>query len=486
MQQTGNNGVRRLTASLHGDPKRVITRLFLPGGDGRIESIIGRVMSLTDPEVARTLDQVMRDYKSRHGNLEAVFERHFDAVRDRIDGTSIVTNGRRLLIGAYFTLEYTLESVALFNPSMVFHPDQSGVDDGYARFVLSLRACGEGHVSSIEFRSGTVSDTGDVSLDPPSAYVATELPIENKTYDKNEFYLKLIEMGAYETVAERVLNQLGDRFTLVELTEVLDSLHWTKTHVERFRDLADAMVWLARSSYELEFPPGSDISERVIYPVTENESRGIEDARFVRFTGDDGKASYYATYTAYNGVRTLPQLIETADFRRFRVHTMNGSCVENKGMALFPRKVGGSYVMLARIDGENIYLLRSDNIFFWNEAEKLDTPRLPWEFVQIGNCGSPIETDAGWILLTHGVGPMRQYWMSAMLLDREDPRRVLGHLKQPLLTPTEEERHGYVPNVVYSCGAMAHHGNLIIPYAAADTSTRFATVPIDHLLSEMA
>jgi predicted GH43/DUF377 family glycosyl hydrolase len=242
------------------------------------------------------------------------------------------------------------------------------------------------------------------------------------------------------------------------------------------------MRWLAHSNYDLDFSPESQLSERVIFPVSENESRGIEDARFVRFTYPEGRVTYYATYTAYNGFRVLPQLIETSDFRYFKVSTLNGRCVQNKGMALFPRKVNGQFVMAARLDGENIYLLQSENLSFWNESKLIHPPTCPWEFIQVGNCGSPIETERGWLLLTHGVGPMRQYWIGALLLDLDDPSRVLGHLAEPFLTPEPAERDGYVPNVVYSCGAMRHGDRLVIPYAVADTRIRFATVSIPEML----
>ncbi len=477
--------VNRLPVWLTADPARVIARRFIPGGEGRVEGIIERVFALPDSEVDRVLDRVLRDYSTRHKDLEEVFRSHFDYVKEHMNGAPEPSENRRLLLGAFFTLEYTLESVALFNPSMVPHPDQDGVEPGSLRFIVSLRACGEGHISSIEFRSGLINADGELSLDPVSRYAARQLPTQGQRFDKNAFYLKLIEVGSYNRLANRVLKRLDDEFTIADLTKVLDDLHWTHTYVESFHELAESMLWLARSNYKLKFPSDSSISERVIFPVTENESRGIEDARFVRFARDDGSPVYYATYTAYNGIRTLPQLIETEDFRHFKINTLNGTCVQNKGMALFPRRIGGSYVMLARLDGENIYLLRSDNIQFWNESQKLHGPTSPWEFVQVGNCGSPIETPHGWLVLTHGVGPMREYWMGALLLDLEDPSRVTGYLAEPMLTPAEDERDGYVPNVVYSCGAIEHNGQLVMPYAVADTSTRFATIALDDILSRM-
>jgi predicted GH43/DUF377 family glycosyl hydrolase len=291
-------------------------------------------------------------------------------------------------------------------------------------------------------------------------------------------------MKAHRQWAEPVLALLDNEFTMSDLKYAIDRCrpHGTDTS---FTELADNMIWLAHSNYQLEFSPDIPLSARVIFPVSENESRGIEDARFVRFTHGDGRVCYYATYTAYNGFRVLPQLIETDDFRHFKINTLNGRCVQNKGMALFPRKIGSDFVMASRLDGENIYLLRSDNVHFWNESKLVREPKYPWEFVQVGNCGSPIETKDGWLLLTHGVGPMRQYWIGALLLDLEDPSRVIGDLREPMLMPNADERDGYVPNVVYSCGAMLHDDRLIVPYAISDSYSSIATVSLSELLSAL-
>jgi predicted GH43/DUF377 family glycosyl hydrolase len=297
------------------------------------------------------------------------------------------------------------------------------------------------------------------------------------------YRLKLGEMAAHQQWTEPVLSQLENEFTMSDLTAAIEKCRPGTASRTLFKETTDNMVWLAHSNYELDFPKDSELSERVIYPVSENESRGIEDARFVRFTHPGGEVDYYATYTAYNGFRVLPQLIQTADFLHFKVNTLNGRCVQNKGMALFPRKLGGDFVMASRLDGENIYLLRSANIHFWNESKLVREPKYPWEIIQVGNCGSPIETEKGWILLTHGVGPMRQYWIGALLLDLEDPSRVIGDLAEPILTPSPTDRDGYVPNVVYSCGAMRHEDRLIVPYAVADSHIRVATVSIPELLS---
>jgi len=477
--------ITRKPFRLEADPKRVIARLFVPGGETRVNSILDRVLSLSAAEVSTVLSRVYDRYASRHRDVGGIFQRHFEAVSSHLNGRTPSSKKRQQLIGAYFTSGYSLESVALFNPSLVLHPDQTGIPEGSVRFVMSLRVCGEGHISSIEFRSGVIDAARTIKLDPIPPYAAAEFPHEDHLHDKNRFFLKLNEMGSYQCAVDRVLKRLPDEFTLAELEQALDKAHLRQGSDEASAELGENMLWLARSTYSLAFPPESAISERVIFPVTENESRGIEDARFVRFTEDDGRVTYYATYTAYNGYRVLPQFIETEDFLHFRVNTHNGRCAQNKGMALFPKKINDRFVMISRIDGENIYMLRSDDIHFWNEAQQIHGPTQPWEFIQIGNCGSPIETKEGWLLLTHGVGPMREYWMGALLLDLEDPSRVIGHLEEPILMPSEEERDGYVPNVVYSCGGMIHAGEVIIPYGISDSATGIATVPVDGLLSHL-
>ena len=483
----GHRGLRaaRTSVRLVADPKRVIIRLFLPCGEWRVGAIVDRVMALSEAEVSSILGRILDRYSSRHKDISSTFERHYQAVAGQLDGQRPISKQRRQLIGTYFTSEYSLESVALFNPSVVLHPDQEGMSNGKARFIISLRACGEGHISSIEFRSGVIDSSNGITFDPVPPFVAPEGPHDLHQYDRNRFFMKLNEMGGYKPLADRILQYLGDKFTFAELQSAIDRVRRRHGGADSFQELADDMLWLARSSYRLEFPADSAISERVIFPVTENESRGIEDARFVRFTHDDGRVVYYATYTAYNGFHSLPQFIETTDFLHFNVYTLNGKCAQNKGMALFPRKIQDRFVMVSRLDGENIYLLRSDDIHFWNEADKTHGPVHPWEFTQIGNCGSPLETEEGWLLLTHGVGPMREYWMGALLLDLEDPSRVIGHLEDPILVPTEEDRDGYVPNVVYSCGGVIHHDELIIPYGISDTSTGIATVSVPELLSHL-
>jgi predicted GH43/DUF377 family glycosyl hydrolase len=476
--------VTRLPVRLAADPRRVIARSFVPGGPKRIRAVIDRVAALSDADVASMLATLVTDYRQRHKDIRGIFRQNYAIAIALAGQTPDVNEERRLLLGAYFTSEYSLEAVALFNPSMVLHPDQNGVPSGAARFIMSLRACGEGHISSIEFRTGMIGADDRVTVDPPTRFALTSRAVDDALYDKESYVLKLVEMKAHRPFADPILALLDANFTMTDLKYAIKACRPKET-VTQYGELADNMVWLAHSNYELEFSPDAALSERVIFPVSENESRGIEDARFVRFTYPDGRVAYYATYTAYNGFRVLPQLIETTDFRHFKMNTLNGQCVQNKGMALFPRKVGGQFMMASRLDGENIFILKSDNIHFWNESKLVHAPKEPWEIVQVGNCGSPIETDQGWILLTHGVGPMRQYWLGALLLDLEDPSRVIGELKDPLLVPNADEREGYVPNVVYSCGALRHGAQLIVPYAVSDSHTTIATVPIAELLAQL-
>ncbi len=465
------------------DDRRVITRLFLPGSDARIVRIIDRVCGMSDEQVTADLADIMRDFETRHRHVDATFDRNARAALEHAHLIDDVSPSRLRLLGAYFTMEYSIESAALFNPSIVPHVDQSGVPEGAMRFIMSLRATGEGHISSIAFRTGVIGTAGDISFDLLSRFVARAKPDWNAPYVKKTFFLKLIEMGAYNDIVGELLDALPDEFSHVELDRIVRAMHSPDDASALFQETVENVLWLARSNYHLVFPPDCPISEVVVFPVTENESRGIEDARFVRFTDDDGSVTYYGSYTAYNGYRILPQLLQTDDFSRFRIITLNGSRVQNKGMALFPRRIKGEYKMIGRLDGENLFLMTSRNIRFWNEADILRGPEHPWEFVQIGNCGSPIETEHGWILLTHGVGPMRRYCIGVMLLDLEDPSRIIRCAEEPLLIPNEKEREGYVPNVVYSCGALLHNGNLIIPYAMADSATSIATISLDDLMA---
>lgn len=467
------------------DDRRVITRFFSVGGELRVRAVIDRVMALDESEVERLLDQVRQDFQGRHRRVEATLERNFEQVRRHIDQPDQLSRSRRLLLGSYFTMEYAIESAALFNPSIVLHPDQSNLPYGSARFIMSLRATGEGHLSSIVFRTGVVDDQGRLTFDPPSRFTASLRPREDRQYENKLFTLKLSEMGALSEAARAVLAGLGEFFTLEQLERRIDQVRNDPNHPTPLSETAENMLWLAYSNYHLQLPDDSDPSEIVIFPTSENESHGIEDLRLTRFVDDDEKVTYFGTFTAFNGYRILPQMLETDDFGYLKIHTLNGRYVQNKGMALFPRKVDGKYLMISRLDGENIFLMQSDDVYFWNQRKLLKRPRFPWEFIQVGNSGAPVETEAGWILLTHGVGPMRQYCIGATLLDREDPSKIIGQLPKPLLAPQENERDGYVPNVVYTCGVMMHGNHLIIPYAMSDSATSFASVQIDQLLDAL-
>lgn len=417
---------------LRPDPARVLARPFNTGAEprdrtptdtSRVRHIVSRVLSLDPASAEHQLSLVVDHFQGRHRHLQATLEARADAMEAELAAHCTFNSTQRQLIGAYFLHEYSFEAVALFNPSIVAHPDQAGAPAGGRRFILSLRAIGEGHVSSLTFRSGSIAADGTVAVDP-AARLASIPPVQRRLAG----------------------------------------------------GLADCI--------EVEFEPDEDISERVIFPITEAQSNGIEDARFVEFD-DHGRKIFYATYTAYSGNAIRSELIETEDFLRFRLTPLKGSAARNKGMALFPRRLDGQYAMIGRQDNENLYLIRSDDLYSWGEGVALLEPQFPWEFVQIGNCGSPIELEEGWLLLTHGVGAVRQYSIGAVLLDKKDPSRILGRSEQPLVRPELSEREGYVPNVVYTCGAMRHHDRIILPYAVCDTFCNFATVDIAALLRAM-
>ncbi len=476
---------RRREETFHVDSSRVITRPFFPGGADRIRIIIKRVLSLSDIETEQILDGLKRNFESRHKDIWEVFNENFHKVERFIPPEHELTNNKRLLIGAYFTHEYSIQSAAFFNPSIVPHPDQNGLGPGELRFVMSFRSTGEGHLSSIEFRGGVLKQDNSTVFDPVSGYVERAEIVKNPKYFLGNFIRKVGEMGWKNGVSKMILSQLEEQFTFEELKKAITKYKKRKKTRAIAKETIDHMLWLARSNYEIRFDPEHSLSERVIFPVSENESSGIEDARFVRFVDDDGEVTYYATCTAYDGRNILPQIIVTKDFLHFRMITLNGAYSKDKGMALFPRRIKGRYVMVSRVDGENMYIMTSDNVHFWDEAKRLQKPDDPWEFIQIGNCGSPIETPEGWLLLTHGVGPMRQYFIGAILLDLDRPNRVIGKLRDPLLIPNRDEREGYVPNVVYSCGSLIHNEELIIPYAMSDQASTIAVVPVGDLLSAL-
>ncbi len=499
--------VKRTDVTLHPDRTRVLLRPFHLMSDQRAIHICSEVAALPESEVRVLLEQMLAEFGDRHQKIREFFRRRFDEVRpyllkepkvgeffrrqsDDVRPSSVtgerLSEERELLLGGYFSHEYSLEAAALFNPSIVPHPDQSGVAPGSLRFILSLRATGEGHISSITFRTGMLDPQCNITIDEPSRYCLEPAPVPNATYDKRLFERKLSELGLAGGFSQQILKTLGDSFTLDELgSSIVLAVRQLRVPSLETEEVGRRILALARSNYEVQFAPDSRLPERVLFPATPSQSNGIEDARFVLFQDEDGTRTYYATYTAYNGKAVQPQFLETSDFLHFKFITLSGPAVGNKGMALFPRKIDGKYAMLGRQDAENIYVMFSDHLHSWHTTQLVLEPSFPWEFIQLGNCGSPIETEAGWLVISHGVGPMRKYGIGAFLLDRDNPAKVIGRLPEPLIKPNENEREGYVPNVVYSCGSLLHGRQLIIPYGVSDYATTFATMPLHEVLAGM-
>lgn len=477
---------KRIGPTLLPDRSRVLMRPYYPSTEAIARRIVARVMALAEEDVVRLLGQVLGEFEDRHINVTRLLRNRFEQVRHLLEPGTRPSPERQALIGSYFTHEYSPESAALFNPSIVPHPDQSGLPPGALRFILSLRATGEGHISSIAFRMGIISAQHRITLSPPVPLATEPERVPDAGYEKSLFARKLHEARLHDESFWHVLDRLPDTFTLDELRRVLQAMRQPANPADMtVEHAARGILLLAESNYEVSFAPDSRPSQRILFPSSPSQSNGIEDARFVQFQNDDGSFTYYATYTAYDGKITLPQLLETSNFLHFKFSTLNGPAVQNKGMALFPRKINGQFAMLSRQDDENLLIMFSDNVRFWQTPQLLLTPAQPWEFFKIGNCGSPIETEAGWLVLSHGVGAMRKYCLGAFLLDLNDPTRVLGRLREPLLSPNETEREGYVPNVIYTCGAQLHGRELIIPYAMSDSATSFATVSLDELLAAM-
>ncbi|MFH2204335.1 MAG: glycoside hydrolase family 130 protein [Elusimicrobiota bacterium] len=479
--------VRRTDIQLSPDQSRVVLRPLGLASDMEYDKIIRRALALPEDDVERLLDQVLEEFSSRHRLLSKRLLARFHHLERHLPPGGGISPARKLLIGSYFMFEYSAESAALFNPSIIPHPDQSKLPRGSLRFLLSLRSTGEGHISSISFRSGVIDAHTSISVDPASRYLTTPEVIENSTYHKALFGRKVAEMGLAGEWVERVLDRLGDFFTLKELKRRLNEILRETAPGQKImdNDTAKGLWLLAQSNYDIRFPAGQELSERIIFPVTPIQSNGLEDVRLTAHRDDDGKTIYYATYTAYDGRNVLPQLFATKDFRHFKFATLNGPGVQDKGMALFPRRINGRFAMLSRQDGENISLMYSDNVHFWNKSRRIISPAHPWEFVKLGNCGSPIETDAGWLVLSHGVGPMRKYCLGAFLLDRDDPSKVIGRLRRPLMAPEGAERKGYVPNVLYTCGALLYGDQLILPYGISDRVTGFAVIAMAEIIAAM-
>lgn len=482
--------IKRTQCRLSRDPRRVLAKPYLPGeeailpGESRANLLMERVLAIPEDEVRALNAENQRRFAHRHRDLHGIWERHYDAVAHWVPTDLDLSAERRQLIGAYFTHEYSVEAAALFNPSIVAAPDQSGLPSGAKRFIMSLRAVGEGHLSSIEFRSGVLGANGEIGIDHAGTHLIGGRRTLPAQFDKAHFTAKLEQLGAINALSSALLSRLPPKFTPEELEASLRIGESVGPPAVWF-ETAQIIRVLASSNYVTIFAADSQLAERVIFPAGPNETRGMEDARFVLFTERDGTTKYYATYTAYDGFSILPQLIETEDFVQFRISTLNGVAAQNKGMALFPRRIGGKYVMLSRRDRENLHLATSDDVHHWNDVTELYRPQHPWELLHIGNCGSPIETPAGWLVLTHGVGPMRRYSIGAMLLDLDDPSVVKGHLATPLIEPDEDEREGYVPNVVYTCGAIVHGDELIVPYGFSDCGVAIARLPLADLLAAL-
>ena len=483
--------ITRLPIHFNPDPKRVIVRFFMPGGEVRAKKIIKRIFLLSEDDSLQVLNQTLRDFSSRHRNITRVFLKHYERVSFLFKELEIdiksISKERKLLIGAYFTHEYSIESAAFFNPSMIEDPDQSHLEEGQKRVIVSFRATGEGHVSSIGFRGAILDKNHNLEFRPVSKLVDIAETIQLHEYKKADFIHKLSDMNFENVeVVEKVMNNLNDHFLFRDLLKNIKKFEDTNEITLETNKVLHAIKFIANAQYQISFSLDTGISERVIFPVTDAESNGIEDARFVKFTDENGDVKYYATYTAYNGFVIMPQLIETSDFYTFKVLPIYGKNAQNKGMGLFPRKVNGQYAMLSRHDGENNYIMFSNQLNNWdNEAILIQEPEFPWEFVQLGNSGSPIETKDGWLVITHGVGAMRRYVLGAILLDLNNPEKVIGQMVNPLLVANEVEREGYVPNVVYSCGSILHNNHVIIPYAMSDTSSGIAHVSLDEIFDNM-
>jgi predicted GH43/DUF377 family glycosyl hydrolase len=478
--------VERTNLVLQPDRARVLVRPFHPANDARASKICAHVLALSEGQVETLLEEVQAEFGERHLKVPKLLRRRFEEMRPHLVIDQELSEARELLLGAHFTHEYSFEAAALFNPSIVPHPDQSDVPADSLRFILSLRATGEGHISSITFRTGLLDGEARITINPPTRYCLEPAQVPNASYDQNVFARKLRELGLVGEFSRRLLRRLGDPFTLEELRLTIDTVaRQLRARGQESKSVARKTLTLAQSNYQVQFAPDSRVSERVLFPVTPSQRNGIEDARFVRFQHEDGAHTYYATYTAYDGKLVLPQFLETPDFLHFKFITLNGAAVQNKGMALFPEKIQGHYAMLGRQDYGNIYLMFSDHLHFWPKAQLLLEPKFSWEFIQMGNCGSPLKTEAGWLVLSHGVGAMRKYCIGAFLLDLDDPTRVIGRLREPLIKPNTNEREGYVPNVVYSCGSLLHRRRLIVPYAMSDYATTFATVSVDEVLAAM-
>ncbi|ODR17517.1 glycoside hydrolase family 130 protein [Mycolicibacterium porcinum] len=482
--------ITRSPQLLRADPSRVITQLFVPGQEGfehresRAGKVLARILQLDEVQVRAALDDVVLRHGDRHRGLVDTFRSHAAELADRLAPGVKLSESRTLLLGAVFTNEYAIEGAALCNPSIVMHPDQSGTAAGSARFVMSVRCIGEGHRSSIGFRTGTVDHAGAVVVDDPVPFASVGATVPT-LLDAEVFRSELAWLHGAGEAADYVLDALGERFIRADLDERLEQLQRHRST----RRHAPATIALIRAiadrAYGVEFSGDTALSERVLWPATSAEAAGIEDARFVRFVDDGGAVTFYATYTAYSGSQISQQLLATTDFRSFTSVQMVGQAAANKGLALFPRRIRGRFAAVSRSDRESNTIAYSHHPAVWTSSVPCQQPTESWEALQLGNCGPPVETEDGWLVLTHGVGPMRTYRIGAILLDLDDPTRILGRLTEPLLSAADDERDGYVPNVVYSCGALVHADTLVLPFGVGDAAIRIATVPLPELLGAL-
>jgi predicted GH43/DUF377 family glycosyl hydrolase len=477
--------VHRLNPNVH----RVIAKLFVPGeeirrGNSRTHAVITRILTLDEAEVANLAAGVATGYGTRHHDLAAVLSRHFDDIAYETEVAEQLTADRRTLIGAYFTHEYSPEAAGLFNPSMAAHPDQSGLAAGQLRFVMTVRCVGEGHISAIGFRTGVLGPGADLVVDEPDPLLVTGAS-HPASHHRRLFLGRLADLDVDHDNAQLLMGGLAETFTTDELNEALAGMPEHHLHRESVQQAIEEVRRIIYASYDIEFPPSSGLSSRLLWPTAPAERNGMEDARLVRFDGDGPGTTYLAPYTAYDGARVSMHLLATDDFREFRVTPMAGQAAQNKGLALFPRRIDGRYAALSRWDRENLSVAYSDDCWIWEDSTMLLAPQQGWDLIQVGNGGSPIELPEGWLVLTHGVGPMRAYALGAILLSLANPTEVVARLPIPLLTPTAEERDGYVPNVVYTCGALLHDGLLTIPYGISDGAIGFGQVEVDRLLAQM-
>jgi len=469
------------------DTKRVIARFFFTNQQ-RAADVVKRVVDLSEDEVFQIVSPLLQEFSRRHRNITRILYKHCNKIKPIIESQGIdfddLSHWRKLLLGSYFTHEYSIESAAFFNPSIVEDPDQSELQEGQKRIIISFRAVGEGHISSIAFRRAIIDKDCSINVLPVGNYVDEAEAMRDTTYEKKLFFEKIVTARIDKTLIRDLKAKMQDKFDYDTLLRIVLQMQQDQNSDKKRTEL-EKVLWLSESYNNISFSLDTDISDRVIFPMSELERRGIEDARFVKFTNPDGSVIYYATYTAFDGALIMPKLLQTTDFYNFRIRPLHGIGATNKGLALFPRKVNGNYMMLSRIDGCNNYIMHSNNINIWENPTILQQPQRPWEFVQIGNCGSPIETDHGWLVITHGVGPMRKYVLGASLLKLDEPTMEIGRLKEPLLSPNQDEREGYVPNVVYSCGGIVNNDKLILAYGLSDYASSFMSVDLKALLDKI-